>query len=103
MAALAQVRKMGKMTMPIAVVNGGNRCFLCLVSSPATEVGEYDVMGSLRGKAVELVKCETVDLSACFADSLRRRAIPGPEHVPHGRTFRRVLRLLWVDSEQKAR
>jgi len=56
-------RKLGKKTMPIAVVNGWDPVLPFAACHPLPpEVGEYEIMGALRGKPVELVKCETVDL-----------------------------------------
>ena len=53
----------GKKEMPIAVVMGWDPTFGFCASAPITRgVCEYDVMGSIRGAPVELVKCETVDL-----------------------------------------
>jgi len=56
-------RKLGNKTMPIAVVNGWDPV-LPMVSCSSQPVGvcEYDIMGAIRQKPVELVKCETVDL-----------------------------------------
>lgn len=55
-------RKLGK-PMPMAVVMGWDQVLpASACSSQPLGVCEYDVMGGLRGEAVELVKCETVDL-----------------------------------------
>jgi len=52
-----------KKPMPVAHVYGLEPSFAFCASSPIpTGVSEYDVVGSIRGKPVELVKCETVDL-----------------------------------------
>ena len=57
-------RKLGNKTMPIAVVNGWDPILpMVACSSQPAEVCEYDIMGALRQKPVELVKCETVDLA----------------------------------------
>jgi 4-hydroxy-3-polyprenylbenzoate decarboxylase len=56
-------KKLGRKTMPVAVVNGWDPVLpLVACSSQPPEVCEYDIMGALRQKPVELVKCETVDL-----------------------------------------
>lgn len=55
-------RKMGR-PMPIAFVNGWDPVLpMVACSAQPPEVCEYDIMGALRGRPVELVKCETVDL-----------------------------------------
>lgn len=49
--------------MPCAIVIGADPTLTAVASSPVPDgVDEWDVMGALRGKPVELVKCETVDL-----------------------------------------
>ena len=49
--------------MPVAHVYGWEPTMSFCASAPVpTGVSEYDVMGAIRGKPVELVKCETVDL-----------------------------------------
>ena len=54
--------KMGK-PMPVAVVYGWDPVLPFTACSPyPAGVCEYDIMGALRGKPVELVKCETIDL-----------------------------------------
>ncbi|MFC1860829.1 UbiD family decarboxylase [Chloroflexota bacterium] len=56
-------RKLGKKTMPIAVVNGWDPVLpMTACSAQSVGVCEYDIMGALRQKPVELVKCETIDL-----------------------------------------
>jgi len=53
---------MGK-PMPVAVVCGADPIVPFVASSPIpADVCEYDVMGALRGAAVEVVECETCDL-----------------------------------------
>ncbi len=53
----------GHKRMPIAVAIGCEPTFGFCASAPITRgVCEYDVMGSIRGAPVDLVKCETVDL-----------------------------------------
>lgn len=55
-------RPKGK-NMPIAVTIGWDPVLPAIASAPiATGVDEYDIMGAIRQKPVELVKCETVDL-----------------------------------------
>lgn len=49
--------------MPLAVSIGWDPVLPAVSAAPvATSVDEYDIMGALRQKPVELVKCETVDL-----------------------------------------
>lgn len=49
--------------MPVAHVYGWEPAMTYCASAPVpTGVSEYEVMGAIRGKPVELVKCETVDL-----------------------------------------
>ncbi len=49
--------------MPVACVIGWEPSLAYLACSPLPpDVSEYDVMGALRGKPVELVNCETVPL-----------------------------------------
>src|ERR1041384_5035211 len=49
--------------MPIAVAVGWEPSLAFTGGSPVPKgVCEYDVMGSIRGEPVDLVKCETVDL-----------------------------------------
>ncbi len=49
--------------MPLAVAIGWDPVLPAVSASPVpTGVDEYDIMGGLRQKPVELVKCETVDL-----------------------------------------
>jgi len=56
-------RKLGKKKMPVAMVNGWDPVLPMIACSPqAPGVCEYDIMGAIRQKPVELVKCETVDL-----------------------------------------
>jgi len=56
-------RKLGNKTMPIAVVNGWDPIMpMVACSSQSPGVCEYDIMGAIRQKPVELVKCETIDL-----------------------------------------
>ncbi len=56
-------RRMGKKTMPVAMVNGWDPVMpMIACSAQPPQVCEYDIMGALRQKPVELVKCETVDL-----------------------------------------
>jgi UbiD family decarboxylase len=56
-------KKLGRKTMPVAVVNGWDPVLpMVACSSQPPEVCEYDIMGALRQEPVELVKCETVDL-----------------------------------------
>jgi 4-hydroxy-3-polyprenylbenzoate decarboxylase len=55
-------RPRGK-NMPLAVAIGWDQVLPAVGASPfPTGVDEYDMMGALRQKPVELVKCETVDL-----------------------------------------
>lgn len=56
-------RKLGKKTMPVAMVNGWDPVLpmvSCSIQPP--EVCEYDIMGAVRQEPIELVKCETIDL-----------------------------------------
>ncbi|MDP2727075.1 MAG: UbiD family decarboxylase, partial [Dehalococcoidia bacterium] len=54
--------RMGK-PMPIAVVNGHHGIhYLAATWTTAFGIDELEVAGSLMGKPVELVKCETIDL-----------------------------------------
>ena len=56
-------RKLGKKTMPVAMINGWDPVLpmiSCSLQPP--RVCEYDIMGALRQEPVELVKCETIDL-----------------------------------------
>jgi 4-hydroxy-3-polyprenylbenzoate decarboxylase len=56
-------KKLGHKTMPVAVVNGWDPVLPFVACSPQPPfVCEYDIMGALRQKPVELVKCETIDL-----------------------------------------
>jgi len=57
-----EYKKMGK-PMPVAVVYGWDPVlpFVAGVPYPAG-INEYEIMGALRGKPVELIPCETVDL-----------------------------------------
>ena len=49
--------------MPMAVVIGWDQVLPAISSAPvATGVDEYSIMGAIRQKPVELVKCETNDL-----------------------------------------
>jgi 4-hydroxy-3-polyprenylbenzoate decarboxylase len=51
------------MKMPVAHVYGWEPSMEFCSSAPVpTGVSEYDVMGAIRGKPVELVKCETSDI-----------------------------------------
>jgi 4-hydroxy-3-polyprenylbenzoate decarboxylase len=53
----------GATEMPIAVAIGWEPSLDFTAGSPVAKgLCEYDVMGALRGRGVELVKCETVDL-----------------------------------------
>jgi UbiD family decarboxylase len=53
----------GASEMPIAVAMGVEPALEFVAGAPVPKgVCEYDVMGSIRGAPVELVKCETVDL-----------------------------------------
>ena len=53
----------GNKEMPIAVAIGWEPSLGFCAGSPVPKgICEYDVMGSMRGEPVELVKCETVDL-----------------------------------------
>ncbi len=55
-------REMGK-EMAVAIVYGWDPSLEFTAASPIPrDICEYDVMGAIRGKPVELVKCETVDL-----------------------------------------
>jgi len=55
-------RPKGK-NMPLAVAIGWDQVLPAVSSSPvATGVDEYEIMGALRQRPVELVKCETNDL-----------------------------------------
>ena len=55
-------RPQGK-NMPLAVAIGWDPVLPAVASAPIrTGVNEYDIMGALRQRPVELVKCETVDL-----------------------------------------
>lgn len=56
-------RKLGKKTMPVAMVNGWDPVLPMVSSAPLPAgVCEFDIMGAIRQEPVELVKCETVDL-----------------------------------------
>jgi UbiD family decarboxylase len=58
----AEYIKMGK-PMPVAVVFGWDPVLTFTSCTPyPAGFSEYDAMGALRGKPVELVKCETIDL-----------------------------------------
>ncbi len=50
--------------MPVAVIYGWDPALLLSSTAPINHHGysEYEIMGSLRGEPVELVKCETSDL-----------------------------------------
>ncbi len=50
--------------MPVAVVYGWDPALLMCAGAPLVHAGysEYEMVGSLRGEPVELVKCETSDL-----------------------------------------
>ena len=49
--------------MPVAVVYGWDPVLPFVACAPyAAGIPEYEIMGALRGKPVELVKCETIDL-----------------------------------------
>ena len=51
------------MKMPVAHVYGFEPCLPFCASAPVpTGVCEYDVMGAIRGRPMELVKCETSDI-----------------------------------------
>ena len=51
------------MKMPVAHVYGFEPCLPFCASAPIpTGVSEYEVMGAIRGRPMELVKCETSDL-----------------------------------------
>ena len=51
------------MKMPVAHVYGFEPCLPFCASAPIpTGVSEYEVMGAMRGRPMELVKCETSDL-----------------------------------------
>jgi len=51
------------MRMPLAVALGTDPITMMISGSPyPAGVNEYDVIGAIRGKPVELVKCETSDL-----------------------------------------
>ena len=53
----------GSSEMPIAVAIGWEPSLAFTGGSPVPKgVCEYDVMGSIRGEPVDLIKCETVDL-----------------------------------------
>ena len=54
----------GYKEMPIAVAIGWEPSLPFVGGSPVPKgICEYDVMGAIRGEPVELVKCETVDLT----------------------------------------
>jgi len=56
-------RKLGRKTMPVAMINGWDPVLPMVSCSPQPAgVCEYDVMGAIREEPVELVKCETIDL-----------------------------------------
>jgi len=58
----AKYRERGE-EMPIAVVNGWDPTLeFTAASGISKDLCEYDVMGSIRGEPVELVRCETSDL-----------------------------------------
>ncbi len=68
--------------MPIAVVNGWDPTLEFTASSGVAKgMDEYEVMGAIRQKAVELVKCETSDLlvPASAEIVLEGRVSPDPE------------------------
>lgn len=49
--------------MPVAVVTGWDPALVFVAAAPIpTNVCEYDVIGSIREKPVDLIKCETSDL-----------------------------------------
>lgn len=58
-----QYERLGK-EMPVAVFYGWDPVHIMCAASPLVHPGfsEYELMGSLRGEPVELVKCETSDL-----------------------------------------
>src|SRR5206468_8755415 len=57
---LTKVRE-GRMEVAVAIGTDPATTFAAIVPAPP-EVEEYLIAGFLRGKAVEIVKCETVDL-----------------------------------------
>ncbi len=48
--------------MPVACVYGWDPSLMLTAGSPVTTINEWEWMGAIRGEAVPLVKCETVDL-----------------------------------------
>ena len=69
--------------MPVAVVYGWDPILSTVASAPILhpDHSEYEVMGGLRGKPVELVKCETSDLyvPASAEIVVEGRISPDPE------------------------
>lgn len=57
----SKYRESGK-PMPVAVVYGWDPCLFIVSATPVKKGTEYEIVGSLRGDPVELVKCETSDL-----------------------------------------
>jgi 4-hydroxy-3-polyprenylbenzoate decarboxylase len=58
----AKYKQIGK-EMPVAVINGWDPTLeFTAASGISKDVCEYDIMGTIRGQPVELVKCETSDL-----------------------------------------
>ena len=95
----------GSSEMPIAVAIGWEPSLAFTGGSPVPKgVCEYDVMGSIRGEPVDLVKCETVDL---YVPATAEIVIEGylqldPEELGHGRPVRRVHRLRRRRQEPEA-
>ena len=50
--------------MPVAIVNGADPILLLSSATPFPQnMSEYEVAGSVKGKGLELITCETNDLS----------------------------------------
>ncbi len=72
--------------LPMAVVIGTDpACTLASMSAAPAQVSEVELAGGLRGKPVELVKCETIDLAvpASAEIVLEGEVLPG-ERRPEG-------------------
>ena len=77
--------------MPVAIAYGAHDVVPFCAGSPfPRHVCEWDMMGTILGRPMELVKCETVDLVAPGGRRGHRRGLPGPgpQKLPHGRPVR---------------
>lgn len=81
----AKYEKMNRPT-PVAVTIGNDPVAMLVASSPfAAGVNEWAMAGSLRGKPMELVKCETVDLEVpAYSEIVLEGEIPPGEKRPEG-------------------